>query len=127
MGRAIVLVVDDDHLLNLEHCDSLRRGGYRVVGVGAASAALGVIETRPILSALVTDIDLGGCCNGFDVARWARAVCPSVPIIFISGMASFRRQSESFEGAEFIDKPLDPQEVVKAVGRMRPADLPPQT
>ena len=68
-----VLVVENELLLNFEYCDALRAVGFDVVSTCHAADALKVISEHAELSALVTDIDLDDDCDGFDLARHARA------------------------------------------------------
>ena len=113
-----VLFVEDDHLSNLENCEFLRSSGYNVTGAYCAPAALEMINRRELLTALVTDIDLGLGANGFDVARAARRVYPHLPVIFISGAAGSRHLAEGVVQSVFISKPFHPQQIVTALDAM---------
>jgi len=117
MLNSRVLFVDDNFVCNMESCEFLLENGFNVVSVYCASAAFEVIEKRGMLSALVTDIDLGPGANGFDVARRARAVHPGLPVVYISGTAWRRQATEGVEGSQFISKPFHPREIVEALDR----------
>ena len=118
MSHRLVLVVEDDPLLILESCEALRRHGFEVVGVNSAAAALIVMGEHPRLLAMVTDVDLGVGCDGFGLARRARASNARLPVVFVSGMASARQMAADVERSEFIDKPFHPSEIVEALGRV---------
>ena len=118
MSDLLVLVVEDDPLLILESCESLRGYGFNVVGAGSAAAALMVMGEHPRLLAMVTDVDLGVGCDGFGLARCARASHARLPIVFVSGMASARQIAAGVERSEFIDKPFHPWEIAEALGRV---------
>ena len=113
-----VLVVDDDVILNFASCDFLQDNGFDVVGVHCAADAFAAVERASRLSALVTDIELGVGPNGFDVAHRARAANPRLPVVFVSGTAWARQQTEQIERSEFIPKPFQPCEIVEALGRL---------
>ena len=110
-----ILFVDDNLVCSLENCDYLREQGLKVLAVYDAPAALEFIKRREKISALVTDIDLGPGDDGFDVARWARAAYPDVPVIFISGTAAGRHLTEGVCDSAFISKPLHPQQILDAL------------
>jgi len=112
-----VLLVDDEPGLRAYTRDVLEAAGYRVIeasGGGEALALLG--RTQAGLSVLVTDIMMPEI-DGVEVARRARAIRPSLPIIFLSGVAGALRQAEAeFSDAMTIAKPFSPRDLVE---RMR--------
>ena len=61
---------------------------------------------------VLTDIQLAGPMNGWDVAHAARSAKPDLPVIYASANASdpLRR----VEGSLFFGKPYDPADVVAA-------------
>lgn len=118
MHQPRILSVDDDFVSNMETCEFLRSQGFAVSEVYCAFAAIETIERRYVLSGLVTDIELGAGANGFDVARRAREVYSSLPVVFISGMATARHRAEAVENAVFIDKPFQPSQILQALQRV---------
>ncbi len=115
-----ILFVDDDFISSLAICEVLRSHGFSVTEVYCAAAAFEAIGKHQILSALVTDVDLGPGPDGFEVARCARAIHPGLPVVFISGTAMSRHLFEGVAGSEFIGKPLNPMRIVEALGRVCP-------
>jgi CheY-like chemotaxis protein len=113
-----ILFVDDDLFSSFENCEFLRDSGFEVTSVCCAPAAFELIRSHERLAALVTDIDLGLGPDGFEVARRARRAYPGLPIVFISGTAAARHQAEGVKWSEFIAKPLHPQQIVEALGRV---------
>jgi DNA-binding NtrC family response regulator len=79
-----VLLVEDEALVALDLADRLAELGIRrtrmVARVQDARAALA--DDRP--DVLITDIRLGWD-NGVELVRWARAVHPTLPVVFING------------------------------------------
>ncbi|MDO8802533.1 response regulator [Phenylobacterium sp.] len=118
MPRGRVLFVDDNFICSFENCEFLRQEGFSVLPVYNAPAAFEHLNRHQILSALVTDIDLGPGEDGFAVARWARAAYPDLPVVFISGTASGRHAAEGVGGSEFVGKPCSPQQVADALSRV---------
>lgn len=111
-----VLLVDDDYVVNLAICEYLREAGFPVETAYTGFGALAALRRRPPW-ALVTDIDLGPGADGFDVARFARASHPGLPVVYISGRGGPRRVSEGVADSEFITKPCKGEQIVEALRR----------
>lgn len=100
----------------------LRAEGFGVTEAYCASAAFELLSKHGVLSALVTDVDLGPGPDGFAVARRARAAYPGLPVVFISGTAVSRHLFEGVGGSQFIAKPLNPRQIVEALHRALPLE-----
>jgi CheY-like chemotaxis protein len=112
-----VLFVEDNFFCNMESCEFLRENGFIVIPAYCALAALEVIRRHERISALVTDIDLGPGRDGFEVARYARAAYPDLPVVYISSAERLRYAPERVAGAQFISKPYHPRQIIEALGR----------
>jgi DNA-binding NtrC family response regulator len=111
-----ILLVEDDFLTNITFDRILADAGFDVESVYCGGAALAAIRRRPPL-ALVTDVDLGRGPNGFDVARFARASRPGLPVVFISGRGGARHAPERVVDSQFIAKPCSGEQIVDALRR----------
>jgi len=118
MAYSYVLFVDDDFWCHLESCEFLRNHGLNVVEAYTVAEACKEIERGAPLTALVTDVDLEDCIDGYDIARLARAAYPGLPVVFMSGTSKTRYLTEAVTRSEFISKPFRPQQIVDALGRM---------
>lgn len=118
MRDTSVLFIDDNVISALEACEFLRDHGFTVIEAGNSADAFEAIDTHPELQALITDIELGETKDGFDVARHARAVRAQLPVVYISGTAAARHPHEGVGGSEFVAKPLHPQQIIEALGRV---------
>ena len=81
-----LLVVDDDppmrHLLD----QALTEAGYRVAAVNDGSAAIAMLERRSFRpDGLIIDLQLGEGPDGYQVARRARELSPSMAVVYITG------------------------------------------
>lgn len=65
--------------------------------------------------ALITDIDLGGQPNGWDVAKHARELFADIPIIYVSGASSQDWPSLGVPGSVMLVKPYAAAQLVVAV------------
>jgi CheY-like chemotaxis protein len=70
----VVLVVEDEAILRFVATDMLEGEGYTVVEATTAVEALKVLETRPEVRALFTDIEMPGRLDGMDLARRPQAL-----------------------------------------------------
>ena len=111
-----ILLAEDDVLTAFSLRETLKDSGYRVESVHCGATALAAIRRSPP-SALVTDVDLGRGPDGFDVARFARASRPGLPVVFISGQHGARHASEGVSGSDFIAKPCGGEQIVEALRR----------
>ena len=112
-----VLFVEDDRISSFDSCEFLRDYSFDVAEASSATEAFAVIDQHAPLTALVTDINLGGGADGFEVARHAREAYPRLPVVFVSGSAGDRHQSEGVEGSKFIGKPFHPHQIIMALNQ----------
>jgi DNA-binding NtrC family response regulator len=116
MDATRVLLVEDDFITNQALRGLLEDFDFRVESVYCGTTALAAIRRSPPW-ALVTDVDLGRGPDGFEVARFARAARPGLPVVFLSGHAAARHPSEGVAGSEFIAKPCRGEQIVEALRR----------
>jgi CheY-like chemotaxis protein len=117
MSSLRILFVEDNHLSSIISCTYLRELGYDVIEAFCAEEAVGIIDKHEVLSALVTDINLGVGEDGFHVARCARVAYPDLPVVFVSAAAGARVALESVRPSEFIAKPFHPRQIMDALER----------
>ncbi len=110
-----ILLVEDDLLANVQTCELIESQGLDVEAAYCGGAALEVLDRGGPLSALITDIDLGPGPDGFEVARHARRLYRTLPVIFISGSSPTRHEAEGVCGSRFIAKPASPQQILDAL------------
>jgi len=108
-------VVEDDLPLRELYRVALKAAGHRVIMASDGMGALGLVELeRPAV--VVLDLDLP-MVNGWDVYRDLRSqpATRKLPIIIVSGhdLRGIRTQ----DLASFLEKPVDPGQVVTAVDR----------
>jgi len=115
-----ILLVDDDVIVNLNLHEFLQDCGFTVEAVYSGAAAIEAIKREPP-NALVTDLDLGPGPDGFQVARYARAARPGLPVVFISGTMAGRFPLEGVFGSDFVAKPFRGLQIAEALRRGMPA------
>jgi len=83
---AIVLVVDDDALINMNTVDMLEDLGHEVLGAYSGEEALKILGSGQQIDILVTDYAMPGM-TGVELAGKARDVRPGLPILLATGYA----------------------------------------
>jgi CheY-like chemotaxis protein len=105
-----ILVVEDERLVLAVIEDELLDSGFHVLRATSGFEALAVINTRPHVSALLTDIMLGSGPDGWSVAEAFREVYPLAPVIYVSGYVP--GATRKVPGGAFFDKPYRPAVII---------------
>jgi len=115
----IILVIEDDRDLQMMVEDALRDGGYEPAIAGSGEEALTLLKAfRTKYSALVTDIRLLGRLDGWRVARGAREIDPSFPVLYITGGGGGEWPTRGVPDSVLLNKPFSPDELVAAVAKL---------
>ena len=118
-GRASwrVLVVDDDDGVREFLEAVLARAGFEVTGAATGEDALARAVEAPF-DLVTLDVILPGI-DGLETLRRLKLAHPAVRVIMLSGHAPRRAGDEALRlGAhDFLRKPLEPQELERAVAR----------
>ncbi|THD59290.1 response regulator [Phenylobacterium sp.] len=115
IGPLILYVEDEPAISELAEV-ALEDAGYAVVGLASAAEAIAILDARAAdFAALVTDVDLRSELTGWDVARHAREIAPSLPIIYVSGGSAGDWSSQGVPGSVMLAKPYALAQLVVAV------------
>jgi len=116
-GVAIVLVVEDEPLQRLDMIDIAEEAGFKVLEAHDADHAIELLEKRPDVRLVLTDVDMPGAMNGLKLAAAVRKRWPPIKIIVTT--AGVRPAAMDLpEGAVFLPKPLNHRRVVDAMHRL---------
>jgi len=107
-----VLVVEDDVFIREFISEELNTAGLSVIQAGNADDAIAVLEERPDIHLVFTDIDMPGSMDGLKLAAAVRDRWPPVHIIITTGKS---RPMTIPDDALFIPKPYRGGSVVTAV------------
>ena len=83
----MVLVVEDDFFVRQEIADCLHTAGYVVLDVATGEGALELCQADTTIDVLVTDINLPGSTDGWDVAQAFRNAHADIAVIYASAHA----------------------------------------
>jgi len=112
-SSAVILVVEDEWLLRDEIVHHLKNAGWEVLEASTGEGAVGLLETEQHIDVLVTDIQLAGYLNGWDVAEAFRAARPDIPVIYASGNSA--EPSRAVANSRFFAKPANISEIVAVI------------
>jgi CheY-like chemotaxis protein len=115
--RMVVLVVEDQTLVRMFMTDFLDEAGFKVFEAVSADEALTVLEARPDVQAVVTDIEMPGSMNGIELAQVIQDRWPGTGLIVTSGRQR-PGQDDLPEEAAFLAKPYLPETVISVIRQM---------
>ncbi|MGO4670720.1 response regulator [Bosea sp. 2RAB26] len=114
MADFVVLVVEDDVFIRLDATSMLEDAGFEALEASNADDAVKLLEARPDIRIVFTDIEMPGSLNGLKLAFVVRDRWPPIAIIIASG----RIQPEPHEmpaDVTFLRKPYSHAAVLEAV------------
>ena len=109
--RPVVLSVEDEFLLRMDAVDMIAAAGFEAVGAGNADEAIEILEARPDITVVFTDIQMPGSMDGLKLARFVRGRWPPIKIVATSGFVSVGKDDLP-EGSRFLTKPYWPAQIV---------------
>jgi len=117
--RLTILVVEDDQLIRGMVEESLADGGFDVAIVASGEEAVALLKTNAAsYRALVTDINLSGRVDGWEIARLAREIVATLPVVYMTGAAGDEWASKGVPESILLSKPFAPAQLVTAVSQL---------
>jgi CheY-like chemotaxis protein len=113
----VLLVEDDDDNRELMG-EVLESAGYRVLSAASGAEGLKTLAETSV-DVVVTDIGMPGM-GGLEMARAAKEIAPSVPVVVVTGWAE-REDIARARGREVdavLVKPVDPEQLTNAVSEI---------
>lgn len=117
-----ILVIDDEPVVRMLACQTLRQAGYTCLEADSALAALEQLQSDPQrLDGMVVDIRLPDM-SGLNLVRLARIQRPGTPALFISGYAQPATEEPELQQLlqAFLPKPFTPDQLLAAVRELLP-------
>ncbi len=115
----VVLVVEDDDAIQAIVEDALAEGGFQIATVKTGEEAVTLLKGDLMpYKAIVTDVNLLGRLDGWDVARAAREVDPHFPVVYMTGGAADKWPVLGVPNSILLQKPFAPAQVVAAVSQL---------
>jgi DNA-binding response OmpR family regulator len=115
----VIMVVEDDELIQNLVEEALSDGGFEPSIAASGEEAVTLLRgNRNHYRALVTDINLRGSMDGWEVAKQAREIDPSLPIVYMTGAAADQWASHGVPNSILLTKPFAPAQLVTAVSQL---------
>jgi DNA-binding response OmpR family regulator len=108
--------------------EALSDGGFKSVITGSGEEAVALLQANEsIYRAIVTDINLLGTIDGWEVARCAREIDPVLPVIYMTGTHGEDWPSRGLPNSVLLTKPFAPAQLVTAISNLLNATSPPSS
>jgi DNA-binding NtrC family response regulator len=115
----VVLIVEDDAAIQAIVDEALIDAGFETAIAPSAEEAVTLLKGKVAnYRALVTDINLKGMMNGWEVAKAAREIDPAFPIVYMTGAAAGDWASRGVPNSILLEKPFAPAQLVMAVSQL---------
>jgi DNA-binding response OmpR family regulator len=113
------LVVEDDYFIIRFVEDALKDGGFAFHSVASGEEAISLFQKENAkYQVLVTDINLFGATNGWEVARAAREKNPDFPVVYITGSETEEWSSEGVPNSILLAKPFAAAQLLTAISSL---------
>ena len=115
----VILVIEDDQSIQGIIEEALTDGGFEPAIAASGEEAVTLLKGgQTDYRALVTDINLRGRIDGWEVAKHAREIDPAFPIIYMTGAAADQWASHGVPNSILLTKPFAPAQLVTAVSQL---------
>lgn len=121
-----MLLVEDEAVILLDLKETFASAGFDTATASRGEEAIALLDTKPDIRALVTDVNLGGALTGWDVARRAREIYPDLPVVYVTSLLADEWTSKGVPQSVLISKPFTPVQVITAVAQLLNASAVPQ-
>jgi two-component system, response regulator PdtaR len=112
--RPVVLIVEDEFLIRMDALDMVRSAGFDAVEAENADEAIVILEGRPDITLVFTDIQMPGSMNGLKLAAAIRGRWPPIKIVATSGMLKVS-EDDLPAGSRFLAKPYSTRQIAAAL------------
>jgi CheY-like chemotaxis protein len=124
--QVLILVVEDDQAIQGLIEDALTDGGFDVAMAASGEEAVTLLKgKKATYRALVTDINLLGRIDGWEVAKQAREIDAAFPIVYMTGAAADQWPSHGVPKSVLLTKPFAPAQLITALSQLLNVGPPP--
>ena len=115
--QKLILVVDDDADVREVAAETLSDAGYQVLEAATAHDAFKLLQERPDIDLVFTDIMMPGI-DGFKLAGMVRMSNKRTRVLFATGYMDLAQLNPAFVHGHLLNKPYRPSELVAAVEKV---------
>lgn len=117
LSRAAILVVEDHPIIMLSALDLISTAGYEGIGAHSADEAIRILEARPDIRLVFTDVEMPGTMDGVKLAHYVRDRWPPIQLIVVSGKA-IPDETRLPANTKFFSKPYNDNVIVEELTRL---------
>jgi CheY-like chemotaxis protein len=114
--RPVILIVEDELLIRM-HAVEMIEEAFEVVEAGNADEAIAILEARPDIVVVFTDIQMPGSMDGLKLAAAVRDRWPPIKIVATSGHMKVSTDDLP-QGGRFLRKPYSHAEIMKTLSEL---------
>lgn len=119
METVLVLVIEDDPAVQVNLDQALCEEGYEPALAASGEEAVTLLKGRKLpYRVLVTDINLLGRIDGWQVAKQARELDPNFPVVYMTGAAADQWPVHGVPNSILLTKPFAPAQLVTAISNL---------
>ena len=112
--KAVILVVEDSPLIRMGVVELVAAAGFQALEASDADEAIRILEGRPDIHLVFTDVGMPGSMDGVKLTHYIRGRWPPVKLIVTSGKMIVVETHLPL-GARFFPKPYDETAIVEAM------------
>ena len=117
--QLVILVIEDDPPIQGIVEEALSDGGFEPAIAPSGEEAVTLLKgNKNKYRALITDINLRGRIDGWEVAKRAREIHPEFPILYITAAHADQWPSHGVPNSILLTKPFAPAQLVTAVSQL---------
>lgn len=109
VAPATILVVEDEMMIRMNTVEMVEDAGYAPLEAADADGAVAMLESRPDIALMVTDIQMPGNMDGVELAQAVHSRWPSIKIIVISGL---QQPIDLPADSRFFGKPFEARDMI---------------
>ncbi len=115
--QPVVLIVEDQVLVRMTAHDLLSEAGFQVIEASNGDEALRILDARPDVVVVISDIEIGDGIDGLELARKIEESWPGIAVILVSGR-TIPSAVELPERSVFLAKPYPLSRLVEQARTM---------
>ena len=115
--RPLILVVEDNPIIRWSAVDIAREAGFEALEAADANSAIQILESRPDIRLVFTDVEMPGSMDGIKLAHYIRGRWPPIKILVASGKVIVQ-EGQLPTGAKFFPKPYRHHHIADAMRGM---------
>ena len=115
--RPPILIVEDEVFIRMAAVDMVEHAGFEALEAPNADAAIGILERRPDIRLVFTDVDMPGTMDGLKLAHYIRHRWPPILLMVTSGKSVIEEKALP-DGARFFSKPYAERIIANTMRKM---------